>query len=246
MKKNKKDRLALSDKAYFTYYNQHNFFTLFASSMVQHKYGILKEIGISLVFSLCCFFFMDISQIDKPREFIAVVSTGLITYSITTIGFLLVSFSLLIVLNTSNSIFRYFSLEDSNYRKPLLKVLLSSFVIPIGVFIVLLFFSMTVSFLLPVYGINQFNYETKRFVFKCLMSIFVFLFMYSIQEFFSFFYNIYSFIVISSYNMARDYEQEVIKKNILPDMRLETDSDEEKIVKNIKETIKNHTDGHHA
>ncbi|MDR1488454.1 MAG: hypothetical protein LBI26_01805 [Holosporales bacterium] len=242
MKKNKKEHLTLSDKAYFSHYSQHGFFALFVSSLIQHKYSILKEIGISLLFSLCSFLLIDISKIDRPREFIAVVSTGLTTYSITTIGFLLVSFSLLIVLNSSNSIFRYFSLEDSNYRKPLLSVLLSSFIIPIGVFIALLFFSMVISFLLPVYSINQFCYKTKRFIFKCLMGISVFLFVYSIQEFFSFFYNIYSFIVVSSHNMARDYEQEIIKETVLPGMPLETDKDKEKIIENIKKEIKNHTE----
>lgn len=234
MKKNENIRVTLSDKAYFKYYNYRGFFSLFVSSLLEFKLSIIKETFISLSFALVGFFIVDITFIDKPREFISGICTGLTSYSITVIGFLLISFTMLIILNNTKSVFRYFALEDLKYKKPLIRMLLGVFIIPIGVFILLFLFSIIIGFLLPVFGTNYFIFEYKRVIFKLFISITLFLFTYSIWEFLSFFYNIYNFIVISSYDMAIEYEQKKIKSNVLPQLSLNEDIDEKKIIDNIK------------
>jgi hypothetical protein len=143
---------------------------------------------------------------------------------------------MLMVLNTSKSFFRYFVLEDSKYKKPLIRILLSFFIIPIGVFIVLLLFSMLTSFMIPVFGTHQFTFSIKNLIFKIFIGIISFLFVFSIIELLSFFHNIYKFIVITSYDMAKNFEQEVIRKEILPGMTLDDGSD--LIVENITNKLK--------
>jgi hypothetical protein len=125
---------------------------------------------------------------------------------------------MLIVLNSSGSAFHYFAIEDSNYKKPLIRVLLGFFIVPIGVFIFLLIFSMLSGFLLPVLSIDRFSEKCKNVLFKVFLGCNVFLFIFSIMEFFSFFHNIYKFIVISSYTEAFDFECEVIQKEAFPSM----------------------------
>ena len=227
------NRISLSDKAYYKYYDHNCFFSLFVSSLLIFKFPIMIETLISLGFALTVFFVTDITLIEKPREFISIVCTGLTSYSITVIGFLLVSFTILIVLINSKSIFKYFALEDSYYKKPLVRILLSVFIIPVGVFILLFIFSISISFLLPVFGINSFNFECKRIIFRLFVSIALFLFVFSILEFLSFFHNIYKFIVISSYDMAVEYEQKIIKATVLPQIHLNKDIDKKRIIENI-------------
>jgi hypothetical protein len=236
MKKTKRERITLSDTAYYKYYDQGNFISVFMSSFLHSGYIIIIEAMASFLFGCVCFLFVKISYINEPREFISAVCTGMTTYSVTTIGFLLVSFTMLMVLNDSKSLFRYFAIEDSSYKKPLLKILLNFFIVPIGVFILLLMFSLLTSFMLPVFGIHQFAFNTKNLIFKFFIGIVVFLFLFSILEFLSFFHNIYKFIVITSYDTAHRFEQDVINRsNVLDEMVCDDGSDE--IIKNIKYKI---------
>ena len=213
MKKNK--RVTLSDKAFFKYYDHHGFLSLFASSLIQLKSSIFKETLISLGFALIGYFAIDIMFIEKPREFISVVCSGLRNYTITVIGFLLFSFTMLMVLISSKSIFKYFALEDPKYKKPIIKILLGAFIVPVGIFIFLFIFSTVISFLLHVSAIYYLTFECKQLFFRLFASVALFLFVFSILEFFSFFYNIYIFIVKSSYDMASEYEQRIIKTTVL-------------------------------
>ncbi len=236
MKKDKKQKITLSDKAYYEYYNQNNFYSLFLNSLVHSKsyFGIL----FSLLISIFPLWFIDISHIDKPREFIFVVSNGLVTYSITIIGFLIVSFTILIILNSSLAIFRYFAIEDEKYKNPLIRVLLSVFIVPIGVFVILLILCLIINFSIPVFSVNSFEYSTKRIIFKFFIGIISFLFIYSITEFLAFFHNIYKFIVISSYDASSNFELEVIKeKGVMEKFKLKIESDKEIIIKNIEEEL---------
>jgi hypothetical protein len=235
MKTKSSDRITLSDKAYYTYYEENNFFSLFISSLVQSRSII--PVGISLCLAIAGFFLIDITHIDKPREFISVVSAGLTTYSITTMGFLLVSFTMLMILNSSKSFFRYFALEDSNYKKPLIRILLGFFIIPIGIFSFLLVFSMATNFMSPVFSVNQFNLNSKILIFKTFIGIAVFLFVLSLSELFSFFYNLYNFIVITSYDMAKNFELDIIiQSGVLSEISEDDGSNE--IKQNINEFIK--------
>jgi hypothetical protein len=231
MKRKDNGRITLSDEAYYKYYDHKNFISLFISSFLQSGRAIIIETGISFFIGLVCFLGIRVSYISKPREFISVVCTGMTSYSITTIGFLLVAFTMLMILNDSKSLFRYFALEDSRYKKPLIKILLSVFIIPIGVFILLLIFSMLIGFMIPVFDPQQFTYSDKEILIKIFVGFATFLFIFSIFEFLSFFHNIYKFIVITSYDMAKNFEQEVIKKEVLPGMSLDDGSDQ--ILENI-------------
>jgi hypothetical protein len=234
MKKNKKEHIILSDTAYYKYYDQGNFISLFASSFLHSGRSTVIVAAASFLLGCFCFLFVKISYINQPREFVSAVCTGMTTYSITTIGFLLVAFTLLVVLNDSKSSFSFFVIEDSKYKKPLLKVLLNIFIVPIGVFSLLLMVSMLTNFMIPVFGIHQFTYAGKNLIFKIFTGVFVFLFLFSTLEFFSFFHNIYKFIVIISYNTAKEFELDEINKLKVLDIKIYDDG-RDKIIKNIKE-----------
>jgi hypothetical protein len=236
MQKNKKEHIILSDTAYYKYYDQGNFISLFASSFLHSGHSTIIVAVASFLLGCFCFLFVKISYVSQPREFVSAVCTGMITYSITTIGFLLVAFTLLVVLNDSKSSFSFFAIEDSNYKKPLLKVLLNLFIIPIGVFSLLLMFSMLTDFMIPVFGIHQFTYVGKNLIFKIFVGFFAFLFLFSTLEFLSFFHNIYKFIVIVSYNTAKEFELDVINELKILDIEIYDDG-RDKIIKNIKEKI---------
>jgi hypothetical protein len=236
MKKNKRGRITLSDEAYYKYYNEKNFVSLFISSFLGLGRTVIIKIIVFFLLGFMCFIFIDISYIDKPREFILAVSTGMSSYSITTIGFLLVSFTMLVILNDSKSLFRYFALESSSYKKPLIKLLLSIFIIPIGVFILLMIFSMLIGFMLPIFGTQRFSYGEKNLFIKLFVGFIFSLFVFSILEFFSFFYNIYKFIVITSYDTAKNFEQDIINKTNILDKKVVDDGSAE-IEKNIRDKV---------
>jgi hypothetical protein len=236
MKKDREKRITLSDRAYYEYYDQGNFISLFVSSFLHSGYSTIIVATTSFLLGCFCSLFVKISYIDQPREFVSAVCTGMTTYSITTIGFLLVAFTLLVVLNDSKSSFSFFAIEDSNYKKPLLKVLLNLFIVPIGVFILLLMFSMLTGFLIPVFDSHQFTYAGKNLIFKIFAGFFAFLFLFSTLEFVSFFHNIYKFIVVISYNTAKEFELDVINKLKVLDIEIYDDG-RDKIIKNIKEKL---------
>jgi hypothetical protein len=231
MKRKNNTHITLSDKAYYKYYDYKNFSFLFLSSLCQSRSFL--EIIVSSVLAAVGSLAVEISYISKPREFITVVCTGLTTYSITVMGFLLISFTILIIVNSSKSAFRHFTKEDENYKAPLIRVLLGHFIIPIGIFSLLLFFSMLIGFLVPVFDVNRFGFVTKYWIFKCFLGIVIFLFIYSIFEFLSFFYNIYNFIVITSYKASSEFEQEVIKE-IINNFVTDIEKDKKTIQENIE------------
>lgn len=230
------NRITLSDQAYHKYYNRNNFYSLFIGAFVESKSYIGNLISIAI--GICFLLFVDISQIAEPRELLKAISAGLITYSITVIGFLIVAFTLLIVLNSSKSIFHYFAIEQSKYKRPLISILLSTFIVPIGVFILLFGVSIFLSFAIPIFGVESFRYKDKVIIFKILTGTIVALFIFSVLEFLAFFHNIFKFIVLSSYDAAKTFEQETIKERVLPDLKDSATLDRNLIEQNAREKIK--------
>jgi hypothetical protein len=237
MKKNKKERITLSDAAYYKYYNQGNFISVFTSSFLCLGHTIIIETAVSFLLGCVCFLFVKISYIDQPKEFMSAVCEGMTSYSITTIGFLLVSFTMLMVLNDSKSLFRYFALEDSHYKKPLSRILLGVFIIPIGVFITLFIFSMLTGFMIPVFNTQRFTYSSKNLIFRLFVGFTTFLFVFSILEFLSFFHNIYKFIVITSYDASKTFEIDTINRLKIIDGIISDDGSDE-IKKNIEDKLR--------
>jgi hypothetical protein len=107
----------LTDQSNKKYYSEKNFFQLWLKSYYSAHNIILHSICLAL--SIILFFIIDISFPFKFREYISLYSDISLTYSSTIIGFLLVSFSILLSISNVRNTFSYFVNENEKYKKPL-------------------------------------------------------------------------------------------------------------------------------
>ena len=186
----------------------------FASLWIR-SYRSANRIWLHLVvFILSCIIGMviPIRQPFNYRQYILLLSDITLTYSSTIIGFLLVSFSILLSLSSVKTTFNYFVKKNSRYKRPLLKVILDHFIFPIGIFLILLISSLCVKLLFGLIIFIKIGVYYKTVFFRLFIGSSLFLILLSITELVSYFYNIYRFIIITSFSVSKEYEEEILNK----------------------------------
>lgn len=205
-----RDPETLSEKSFLDNYAEKGFTTLWIKS-----YGSAKQIIIHILFLLCSVasaFFVPVSIPYSYRQFMGLVSEVMLTYSSTIIGFLLVSFSILLSLSNVRNTFSYFVKHNQIYKKPLLKVILDHFIFPIGIFLILLVGSLIVKLVLGIADFSAITLQYKEILYRIFVCIYSFLFLLSVSELVSYFFNMYRFIVITSLTVSKEYEEEILHK----------------------------------
>lgn len=200
----------LSDKAHKEFYSEKGFLQVWIRSYFStHN---IKLHSVFFILSIVVVFFIKISYPFSFRSYIEIFSDILFTYSSTIIGFLLVSFSILLSISNVRNTFSYFVKKDKLYQQPLLKVILDHFIFPIGVFLILLIISLVIRILNSMNLFSNIRINLKVVFFKFLVFSYVFLLLLSISELIDYFFNMYRFIVITSHTISREYEEEIVKK----------------------------------
>lgn len=200
----------LTEEAYEKYYAEKGFPQVWVRSYLSAHSIILHSIFVATSTAVAL-----IIRVKLPfsfRTYIATFSEIALAYSSAIIGFLLVSFSILLSLSNVRNGFSYFVKRNHVYKRPLLKVILDHFIFPIGVFLIILIASLMIKMLNGTNLLNEISVSNKILIFKILLGINTFLILLSISELISYFFNIYRFIVITSLTISKEYEEDLLRK----------------------------------
>ena len=200
----------LSEESYKKYYAEKGFLQVWFRSYISAHNIILH--CVFFIISLISICLINIHFPFDFRNYIGMISDIILTYSSAIIGFLLVSFSILLSISNVRDSFRYFVDADTYYKRPLLKVILDHFIFPIGIFLILLIMSLIIKILNGINIFNDIEAIYKILIFKALIFIYIFIILLSISELISYFFNIYRFIVMTSYTISKEYEEELLHK----------------------------------
>lgn len=200
----------LSEKAFHENYAEKNFTKLWFRSYISAHSIVLHS--VYLIISVVTALLIEIKLKFNFHQFIELITDLSLTYSSTIIGFLLVSFSILLSLSSVRNTFKYFVNSNPTYKKPLLKVILDHFVFPIGVFLLLLIMSFSVKLIIGYFGNFEIDVSIKSVLFRIFLGTYIFIILLSVSELISYFFNVYRFIVITSFTVAKEYEEEILKK----------------------------------
>ena len=200
----------LSDKAYSEFYSERDFAHVWFRS-----YFSVHNIVLHFCFVALAIIASSIVKFSFPfnfRNYIEMFSDILLTYSSTIIGFLLVSFSILLSISNVRNHFTYFVKINKIYNRPLLKVILDHFIFPIGVFLLLLILSLMIKLFNGFCFFSHLNLSYKTHIFRLLIGGYSFLVLLSISELVSYFFNMYQFIVITSFTISKEYEESILER----------------------------------
>lgn len=200
----------LSQKAHAEFYSEKGFIHVWIRSYLSARSVILHT--FFLIIAISSAIFIKFSFPFSFRNYIGMFSDIILTYSSTIIGFLLVSFSILLSISNVRNNFTYFVKVNTIYKRPLLKVILDHFIFPIGVFLLLLVLSLVIKLFNGFCFFSHIVLTFKVIVFRILIGLYCFLVLLSISELISYFYNMYRFIVITSFTISKEYEESILDK----------------------------------
>lgn len=227
----------LSENSYREYYSEHNFTHVWFRSYLSAHSLILHS--VYLIFSIAIGALVRYKYPFSFRVYVGTFSDAMLTYSSTIIGFLLVSFSILLSISSVRNNFSYFVKTNHFYKKPLLKVILDHFIFPIGVFLIILIMSLIIKLLNEFSIISNIALIYKNALFRVFISTYIFLLLLSVSELVSYFFNMYRFIVITSFTISKEYEEDILRKLYISKERIDVlNLDDAKMISDYQEKMK--------
>ncbi|EMY71964.1 hypothetical protein LEP1GSC199_0640 [Leptospira vanthielii serovar Holland str. Waz Holland = ATCC 700522] len=228
----------ISDKTFKKYYSERNFWIVWIKSLslINNKFFII-------LYSLSNTIFITFFPFEFPFDFANLfknLQNILFTFSITVLGFFLISFTIVASILNTKGIFKHFNDDENTYKQPLIKVLLLYFITPIGFFILNLIHSF-ILLIFQIFDLSHLNsFHLFYFLSKISLSYLIIILSLSVLELVSYFYNIYQFLSLYFFLASKDYEKGLIVAGKSKDTFSPSEkNDYENIDKNVQNELKN-------
>lgn len=205
------DFISYSKNIYDRYYKSKNILDLF---IISSRNGLsFRQLMLSVVIGLSGSYCLIALFKSDPFDIIVGLVPIIITSVATIIGFLLISYTIIIVHVNKQNAFKDFSQISEKKGEPPLRLILLHFIFPSILFLSLFVFSAAVQLIVNLKLTNLFEIFDARMLNSIVVNLLFTHFLYSLFEIGNYFYNIYVYISSTAKKESEAYEMELFVKS---------------------------------